>query len=56
MVKPHHCDGRNTMMIHGNNAIAQQSGSNVISDPNDWSHSSMRRNDRETSKYNSQQW
>ena len=44
------------MMIYGDNNIPQKSTSNVCSDPNKRFHSSMKSNDRETSKYNNQQW
>ena len=44
------------MMIYGDNRIAQKISSDVSSDLNERSQSSVRRNDRDTSKYNNQQW
>ena len=51
----HHCSGRKTNMINSANMISQQSNSNLISDPNKWSHSSVGRKQRKMTKNNNQQ-
>ena len=55
-LKPRRCAGIKTTMINGNNTIAQKSSSNVSRYTNIRLHSSVRRNDRETSEYNNQNW
>ena len=47
--------GRETMMINSNSMIAQQGTSNIISKPNEWSHSREMRKQRKTTKNNNQQ-
>ena len=54
-MKRRHCVGRKTAMMHGDNTISQLSSSKVSSNPKERSYSSVRKNDRETSKYNNQQ-
>ena len=55
MVMRRHCSGRKAMMIYSKNIITQQSTSDVISDPNEWLHSSMGREQIKTTKHNNQQ-
>ena len=47
--------GRETMMINSDSIIAQQGTSNIISKPNEWSHSREMRKRRKTTKNNNQQ-
>ena len=49
-------DVDNDIYHYSDNMISHQSTSNVISNPNDWSQSSMGRNHRKPSKDNNQQW
>ena len=56
-VKQRHCYGREIMMMYDNNTIAQHFTSNIISNPNEWSHSwEMRKPRKMTKKDNRQRW
>ena len=54
-VKRRHCAGIKTTMMYGDNTISWLSGKKEISNTKGRSHSSVRSNDGETSKYNNQQ-
>ena len=54
-VKQLHGYLRTKIMIYRDNTTTWKHTSNVCSDPKEWLHSSMVRNDRKCSKYNNQQ-
>ena len=50
------CAWRTTIIIYSDNIISCKNTYNVSIKSNEWSHSSLARNDRKTSKCHNQQW